>query len=448
MMGRAFRCASLVAVCGALFVAPSSAQEEAPASGQEVETSAGGQDVESSCVTCHSAFGADRLGAPVEAFAEDIHADRGFGCIDCHGGDATEPGMSAMDPARGYIGVPELEEVLTICGRCHSDAQFMHRYDPALRVDQVAEYRTSVHGERLLTQGDEKVATCINCHPAHNIKPPSDPNSSVHPLSVAETCAGCHANAEYMAPYPIPTDQHEKYLRSIHWEKLSVDRDLSAPTCNDCHGNHGAAPPGVSWVGNVCGQCHSVMADLFNASFHSRVFALLGSPGCATCHGNHEINLASDQLLGVAEGSVCGGCHSATDPGGEVAGQMRALIDSLEVQHARADSILEAAENAGMEVSQAQFDLNSASTALVSARTAVHSFALDSVRKEVDSGLEVTAQVWSQGQETMSDLRFRRIGLAISVAIIALIIVGLVLKIRSMEPAGRPEGPSRVGGSR
>src|SRR6266540_7241295 len=33
-----------------------------------------------------------------------------------------------------------------ICGRCHSDAQFMKRYNPALRVDQVAEYATSVHG--------------------------------------------------------------------------------------------------------------------------------------------------------------------------------------------------------------------------------------------------------------------------------------------------------------
>ncbi|NIR43340.1 MAG: hypothetical protein GWN99_05320 [Gemmatimonadetes bacterium] len=399
------------------------------------------QEPESSCVTCHAAFGDERLSGPVESYPNDVHAAQGFDCVACHGGDATVAGMGAMDPAAGYLGVPEGEDVLSVCGRCHSSAQFMRRYDPSLRVDQVAEYRTSVHGQRLLQQGDDRVATCSSCHPAHAIKPPSDPNSSVHPLNVAATCADCHANPEYMSPYPIPTDQHEKYLESIHWEKLSVARDLSAPTCNDCHGNHGAAPPGVSWVGNVCGQCHSVMAERFNQSFHSRIFAMLGNPGCATCHNNHEIKLADIEMLGVDEGSVCGRCHSAESRGGIVATRMRTLIDSLSLARERADSILERAENAGMEVSQAQFDLNGATTALVSARTAVHSFDVEGVREEVESGLEVAAQAWERGQEAMDDLRFRRTGLAISVGIIVLLIIGLVLKIRQLEPAGA--GPSR-----
>jgi hypothetical protein len=398
------------------------------------------QVAEESCVTCHAALTSDaRLSAPVEAYAQDVHAAKGFGCVSCHGGDAEEMGMNSMDPARGYIGVPPRQDIPLVCGRCHSDADFMRRYNPSVRVDQVAEYRTSVHGHRLLERGDTNVATCSGCHPAHLMKPPSDPTSSVNPLNVAETCSACHASAELMEPYGIPSDQHEKYQRSVHWEMMSVEGDLSAPTCNDCHGNHGAAPPGVSWVGNVCGQCHSVMAELFAGAEHSRVFAMLGRPGCATCHNNHEIVRAGDELLGLGENSACSMCHSESSAGGQVATEMRVLIDSLRLASATADSILARAEHAGMQVSQAQFDLNQANTSLISARAAVHSFSVDSVRTQVDAGLEIAGQAHVRGERAMADLQFRRMGLAISAVIIVALIVGLMLKIRQVEAKPQPE---------
>jgi predicted CXXCH cytochrome family protein len=396
---------------------------------------AAAQMPEWSCVTCHSTFGDSPLGRPVQTYAEDVHAAKGFSCVACHGGDAEDPGLSAMDPAEGYVGAPERDEVVLLCGRCHSSAQFMRRYNPALRVDQVAEYRTSVHGQGLLERGDERVATCIGCHPAHSIKPPADPNSSVNPLNVAETCGACHSDPEYMAPYAVPTDQHDKYSESVHWQMISVEGDLSAPTCNDCHGNHGAAPPGVGWVGNICGQCHSVMAEQFDESFHAEVFAMLGNPGCATCHQNHGIGRAGDDLLGLGEGAVCVMCHSEGDTGGDVASGMRALIDSLRTQYEAADSILAEAENAGIEVSEALFGLNEATTALVSARTAVHSFSLDSVAEEVEAGLAVTSAAIASGEEALGEFLVRRLGLAISVALILALIVGLVLKIRKVEQA-------------
>jgi len=394
---------------------------------------AAGQVAESSCTACHGALGDERLARPVQDMVGDIHLAKGFDCVACHGGDSQEPGMSAMDPARGYIGVPQGRQVVQVCGRCHSDAQFMRQYNPSLRVDQVAEYYTSVHGQRLRDDNDERVATCADCHPAHSIMPPSNPKSSVSPLNVVETCGHCHANAEYMEPYGIPTDQKGKYERSIHWEKMSAEGDLSAPTCNDCHGNHGAAPPGIGWVGNVCGQCHGVLADRFAQSFHSNVLARLGRPGCATCHGNHEILAVRDTLLGVGQGTVCGMCHVESDPGGSVATSMRSLIDSLTAQYEAADSILESAERAGMEVSQAQFSLNDARTSLVSARNAVHGFTVGAVREEVDSGLEITSAAYERGVQAMKDLRFRRLGLTVSVVIIIALIVGLVLKIRQIE---------------
>jgi hypothetical protein len=394
------------------------------------------QDTQDTCIACHRGLSDERLAGPAQQLAGDVHSAKGFSCVICHGGDAEEFSMAAMDPARGYLGVPSRGQISGLCGRCHSDANFMRRFNPSLRVDQVAEYYTSVHGRRLREDGDTRVATCVSCHPAHSIKPRVEPSSSVNPLNVAETCSGCHADSEYMAPYGIPTDQHAKYLESVHWEKMAVEGDLSAPTCNDCHGNHGASPPGVGWVGNVCGQCHTVMAELFNASPHSRVFAMLGNPGCATCHRNHEIKAVGEELLGLGEGSVCAMCHAEGDAGGIAASGMRALIDSLNAQLEAADSILARAENAGMEVSGARFGLVEATTALVSARTAVHGFSLDAVSEEVGSGLEATAAAYADGMQALRDLQFRRLGLAVSVAIILALIAGLVLKIRSLEGRG------------
>ena len=401
------------------------------------------QPEKDNCATCHLEIGDDRVTAPAKAYADDIHKAKGLGCIACHGGDAREEGMEAMNPAKGYIGKPRREQIPELCGRCHSDAQFMKRYNPALRVDQVAEYWTSVHGRRLRELKDPKVAVCVSCHPAHAIRPPSDPKSSVHPLRVAETCGRCHGDAKYMADYKIPTDQLEKYRTSVHAKAMVVKGDLSAPTCNDCHGNHGASPPGIAWVGNVCGQCHSVMADLFKKSVHAPAFTALGSPGCATCHENHAIQEAGDSMLGLGDKAVCSSCHSPDDKGGKSAAEMRALIDSLAAASGKAHALLAQAEQAGMEVSQGQFELAGAREGLVKARTAIHAFTVDAVKQEVQAGLAIADKASARGVRALEDLRFRKAGLGVSLVVIGALIAGLVVKIREVDRRGAP--PSKRG---
>ncbi len=390
------------------------------------------QETVDTCVECHRAFGGE-LAETVEAFAEGVHVSSGFGCSACHGGDPTIAGPEAMDPAVGYIGVPSKLQELEVCGRCHSSAEFMRRYNPSLHVDQVTEYVTSVHGQQLLGAGDTLVATCSSCHGAHGIRPASDPTSSVHPLQVAGTCGACHSDAQRMAQYSIPTDQQEKYGRSVHWRAMSEDGDTSAPTCNDCHGNHGAAPPGVSWVGNVCGGCHVVMGEYFQASRHSRTFEALGIPGCASCHRNHDVSPAGDELLGLGEGAACRACHSESDPGGQKASTMRGVIDTLRVEIDSARTVLQEAENHGMEVSAALVGLTEAQSALVKARAAVHTFEPDLVRGEIEPGREIASASLTRGLAALRDLQTRRLGLAVSVIIIGALVVGLVLKIRDME---------------
>jgi hypothetical protein len=390
------------------------------------------------CAACHLETGDDRLVKPAKAYPGDVHSAKGFGCVACHGGDAKESGMEAMAPAKGYIGKPARQQIIAVCGRCHADPRFMKQYNPSLRVDQVTEYATSVHGRRLKETNDQKVAVCTSCHPAHSIKPPSDPGSSVHPLRIADTCGACHADAAYMAEYKIPTDQLQKYKTSVHWKTMSVKGDLAAPTCNKCHGNHGAAPPGVSWVGSVCGQCHTVMAELFAKSAHAKVFADMGIPGCVTCHENHAIKEASDEMLGLGDKAVCASCHAPGDKAGKSAAEMRARIDALRSDSERAHAILLQAEHAGMEISQAQFDLNGAKDALVRARAAVHAFTADAVKTQAEAGLGISAKAYARGVRALEELQFRRKGLAASLVIILILIAGLVFKIRQLEGPKEP----------
>jgi hypothetical protein len=414
-----------LAVAGILVVlgAPTNAQ---PASGDN-------------CAACHIAIGDERLEKPAKEYAQDIHRAKGFGCVACHGGNEKEAGFEAMDRAKGYIGKPTRQQVVQVCARCHADAAFMKRYNPSLRVDQAAEYATSVHGRRLRDADDPKVAVCVSCHPAHSIRPPSDPKSSVYPLRVAETCGRCHADPKYMEGRRVPTDQLAKYKASVHWKAMTAKGDLSAPTCNDCHGNHGASPPGVSWVGNVCGQCHTVMADLFGKSVHAKAFTEMGTPGCATCHDNHAIREPSDTMLGIGSDAVCSTCHAATDQGGKTAVEMRGLIDALATQTERARAAIGQAEHAGMEVSQAQFDLNGARDALVKARAAVHAFTVDAVKAETTPGLAIADKAHARGVRALGDLKFRRTGLGISLVIILAVVAGLLLKIRQVDRRQRAQ---------
>lgn len=401
------------------------------------------QDSPDMCIECHGALDSGPLSAPVADFESDNHARAGFGCADCHGGDPTIAGPGGMDPAVGFIGVPGGRDVIAVCGRCHSDAEFMHQYNPSLRVDQVTEYWSSRHGQRLASAGDTAVAVCSDCHRPHGLRPATDPNSTVFPANVATTCGACHSDPERMAPYGIAVDQVEKYGRSVHHAAMVDGGDMSAPTCNDCHGNHGAAPPGLSWVGNVCGQCHAVMAERYEESRHSKTFASLGMPGCSVCHGNHEIVEPYDAMLGLGEGAICARCHAEGDPGGAAAVAMRSDIDSLATRIDSAAAVLHEAEQAGMEVSGPQADLADANSALVMARAAVHSFAPDAVAETVDPGLEIAAASLDRGHQALADLRIRRLGLVASVALIALLAFGLYLKIRQLE-SRRDAAPDSV----
>jgi hypothetical protein len=310
----------------------------------------------------------------------------------------------------------------------------MRLYDPDIRIDQVDVYRTSRHGE-LLEQGDPNVAVCVDCHSTHGIRSSEDVNAPTHPTHVPDTCGECHADEQRMASYGIPTDQLDDFKTSVHWTVLEQKGDLSAPVCNDCHGNHGAVPPGYAAVGRVCAECHFQIGEYFAASPHDTVFVKAETPGCATCHGNHAIQVADDELLGLGELSTCAGagCHTESDEGGKAARQMLVLVDSLSRAHARGDSILIDAEHAGMLVDQPRFELAQVQTAIVGARAILHMANLDSLQVKIDEGLTLSAAGFEAGEGAFLELRTRRTGLAVSAVFILFLILGLLMKIRQLE---------------
>jgi cytochrome c553 len=365
----------------ALVLAPVTALAQPPAQGSSAKVS--------SCIACHG--NPDMVDEAslkiVSGFQQGVHAAAGLSCEDCHGGnpDPTLAGDIGKAMDEGYKpnpfrGAPKRAQVPAFCGRCHSDATYMKRFKPELRVDQEQEYRTSQHG-RLLKTGDTRVATCIDCHGVHGIVAPADPQSPVYPTKVAQTCARCHADPKHMAGYklpdgrPLPVDQYALWQQSVHARALLEKEDLSAPTCNDCHGNHGAVPPGVESIAFVCGQCHRREADLFRASRKKQLFdqhneyvASAGSAGCAgcheppdppsqvttihsfsecvTCHGNHGIVRPTLAMLAPLPPTPCALCH---EPPGPLAPSEQEPAKNVEHYHQLRDGLVAEAEEEGLQ---------------------------------------------------------------------------------------------------
>jgi len=392
------------------------------------------QSAKDTCLECHSAMDG-ALQQPALLIKNDIHTANGLGCADCHGGDRTSDDPSvAMSRARGFIGKPKRTGIPQLCASCHSKPEFMGKFRPQQRVDQFELYKTSVHGKRLAA-GDENVATCIDCHSVHDIRAVKDAQAPVSKMRLPETCGRCHADANKMARYKIPADQLAHYQTSVHWAALKKG-DLSAPNCASCHGNHGAKPPEVESVAAVCGSCHVLFAQLYQKSIHQPIFSgAEGGGGCVVCHSNHGIQQPSTAML-VGPKAVCSGCHDAGSEGAKTAAQMAQWIDDLGSTLKRSETILAEADKSGMEVSEAQVRLGDGRESLVKARLALHAFQPGEMHKPIQEGMAIAAETLRAGQSALHEKNVRRVGLAISVLLIAITVLAVRLLIRQLEADG------------
>jgi predicted CXXCH cytochrome family protein len=361
-----------------------------------------------------------------DAFRDDVHAAAGLTCESCHAGRADRPG--AYDaPARTAIA--------PLCAKCHSDAAYMRQFDPQVRVDQFAQYLTSVHGKQM-AGGDTRVATCSDCHSSHGVRRVRDARSPVAPLNAAATCARCHADEARMKPFGRDAAPHADWTASVHAAALLKRGDTSAPTCHTCHGSHGATPPGVSEVASVCAQCHVREAELFRASPKKDIFAAIGQSECIACHGNHRIEAPTDASVGLSGDAVCAQCHDESMGGARTILEMRSGLDRMAAAHAAAEEVLLEAERAGMLVDEGQAALRQAREHQVQARVLVHAFAEKPFADIAQEGVAAATLGQRAGEAAMEELQRRRFGLAIATLLIAGFLVTLWLKIRRL-----PEPP-------
>ena len=399
-----------------------------------------GNDISAACENCHSntdrmrSFGSKLPTTQGANLSESIHGrlaingkERLAQCTTCHGAHGI---LRVKDPKSPVYPL----NVTQTCAKCHSNATFMRNYNPSLPIDQLDKYRTSVHGI-LHAKGDANVAECVSCHGSHDIRAANDVKSSVYATNLPATCASCHSDSVHMKPYKIPVDQFAKFSRSVHGKALLEKHDLGAPACNDCHGNHGATPPGVQSISQVCGTCHALNADLFSNSPHKKAFDARKLPECETCHGNHEILVATEQMLGVSQDAVCSRCHTATEnPKGYAAAMaMRSMVDSLDHAETTARSLVDDAEQKGMEISEEKFKLRDVRQARLESRTTVHAFNEQKLRTVVDKGINSAETISAQAQDAVNEYFFRRWGLGISTIIITILAISLYAFIRRVE---------------
>jgi len=382
-----------------------------------------------SCIECHQQL-EDSLKAPVAGMAQDIHQKFGLSCRDCHGGNPTQDDAD-LAKDKTFKGAPKKARIPEFCGACHSDAALMRKFNPNIRIDQLELYRTSQHG-RLLAKGDSKVAVCTDCHGVHGILPASMPKSSIFPWNVPQTCGRCHADAKYMQSYGIPTDQVEEYKASVHAKALYDKKDLSAPACNDCHGNHGALPPSVSSIAFVCRQCHASTGELFSQSPHKAALDKMGLAECEACHGRHKILPPTDDLIGTGKTAVCIQCHDSGSKAFEIAARVKGLLDAYVQNMARADSKLEQADRRGVEVSEPKFRLKEAQSTLTEMRNLTHGLSLEVMTKKSVEGENILSDVLKAGDDALQEAKTRRTGLIVATAFLGLLALALFLKIKQI----------------
>ncbi len=372
------------------------------------------------CLECHRGLGG-RHEQITSGWEGSIHAARGVACADCHGGDPSATSVDgAMSPQAGYIGAPARQDIPALCASCHADVEQMRQYD--LPTDQYRKYRESIHGLRL-AEGDLNVATCFDCHDGHSTRETNDPAASVYPLNVPGLCASCHADAELMRPYGIPTNQYELYVESVHGIALLEQQDLRAPSCATCHGTHGAAPPGFQEVANVCGGCHTATQDYYLKSPHAR--GTSGTPKCVTCHGRYDVSVPGEEMFLGQQPRHCGSCHGP-------ASAVRVTIDALhrslsggEVAFEEAEQAVAQAASRGMIMSPQEARLREARTDLITARAAQHTVQLSVVEERTGQSKATSEEVKESAESAIAESIFRRQAMVVAVAAISLTVVAL-----------------------
>jgi predicted CXXCH cytochrome family protein len=173
-------------------------------------------------------------------------------CVDCHGSHRITSGRN------------EKVRSARRCEQCHKEIY--------------KTYSMSVHGKSLLSENNQDVPVCADCHMAHDI---TDPRLVDFRNNIPQMCGNCHANKDLMKKYGLSTSVLQSYLEDFHGVTLTFYKKQERPVrhiavCIDCHGIHDITrvkgPNATVLKANLvkrCQKCHPGAAENFPDSWIS-----------------------------------------------------------------------------------------------------------------------------------------------------------------------------------
>jgi len=166
------------------------------------------------CKYCHS----NSFRNVIEA---DILRENSQHCARCHEGEGLAGVILHVSSHSGHRTAAASIEVVELCSSCHADQSVMKEFD--VNLTQVSGFERHFHG-KALKRGLDEVANCMDCHRNHLNLPADDPNSSIHPNNIQQTCSAnsyCHqtANAKFAssAIHSQPTPKNNPIVFWVEW---------------------------------------------------------------------------------------------------------------------------------------------------------------------------------------------------------------------------------------
>lgn len=165
------------------------------------------------CADCHTAHRELPAGDPASSVNR---ANIARTCAACHAGI-----YEKFTGSIHFTGQPKHDRPLPLCNDCHTSHSITRTAAEGFKLeivntcghcheDVTDTYFDTYHG-KVVKLGYANTAKCQDCHGAHDILPPTDPDSRLSRQNVVATCAQCHAGSHRrFAGYLSHATHHDK----------------------------------------------------------------------------------------------------------------------------------------------------------------------------------------------------------------------------------------------
>ena len=344
-----------------------------------------------SCVDCHTALDGRPRSRRIHARSTSIRRTGSAAPTATAATPTPTTPKPSMSRANGFTGKIARTAVPKLCARCHSDANLMHRYKPQQRVDQLAQYQTSVHGKRWrpATTRWPTAWTATAC------------TTSARCATRSRPCIRCGCRRPARAATPTRRTWRSTRSRPTQFDEYRTERALGgAGQARRPVGAHLRLLPRQPRSDAAAGQ-------LRGRGLRHLPRAVRGpvqeepSPAGVRRDGSRRVHRLPRQsqdreavrrpclpaTRACAPSATTRIRRAARPPSRSATGSrnwMRRWTARRRSSNGHGSS--------GMEVSEAQIQLRTAARTLVKARVAVHAFQTAAVAKPVQDGLAIAAQ--------------------------------------------------------